>query len=641
MRAVQGQVEFVVLFALIIVVVVLVVAAFQLGLLQPPAIVDEEQQTVAESVESLIRAGGLETLKTLGTSGGHLDPLPTDSVVTFHRQRVSYWQQAGQLISPTTEEIQQNLAAGIEQYIRDNAAGLEQALAIQNVDIGEPEVTATIFDDRIDLSVVLPTTIDGTPLPQPYTLSLQTRFGEILDFAESFTAYQQENRLFETYTLATMVGFLPPENGIPPVPLYLVLTQCGQFINLNWFDIREDVDFAIRLVLAHTYMPGKIPTNTGDLTSFPKWPIPRLDGRDYADLKVSFHLPDGLDGPGTFELTRADFQFTPEPIVLFARPIPLVGSCQSDVSDAYISYFLQYPVVTRVVDPVTGIDFRFAQSVAIKDNQAAPWTDIVGYDTDVQTEICSEMACPVELAVTDTAGAGIEAASISFLGCPIGQTGSDGRFTGFAPCGSGTLSVSKANYGPVEQFGLDVNEISAVTLQKRPSFTLRLYDVIVTNNSLAGAYTITAAGIRELNSGRGENNFAHLVLFPHSLSEQDYVEILDNRSSIPVNYINPGTYDVSGVLTDEGFIAFGGFIISGYAITADLDGGELFVYLPEDRPAFAAVPTNDEEAAQTASSNLMNTLTRVLTHPNCNLGPLSRASPEGFTSCSVSYDELG
>ncbi|MBI4020312.1 MAG: hypothetical protein HY367_03185 [Candidatus Aenigmarchaeota archaeon] len=641
-RGIKGQIEFAVILGVVVVAVVVIIFAFS-GNFNP---VSPDQRAVMDSAENMIRQGTLETIRTLGEQGGYLDQNYPQGSVAFNGQRVPYWELNGNVAVP---DIRSNLAAGITRYLEQNKGALQSSYRFA-VSFGQPQVSVNLLNDKAEVTVSMPTTVKGDAVPQPYRVSVPTMFGEAVDFSTKYVEYANRERPLETFTISSML--LSPLDASPTgpvqgIPTVIALTQCGQAVHKDYNSIGPEMENAIRRTLARTYLPGKYVTHEEAASSYtrytfndaeqlagdfetpfidrsvtsPQYSLAPIGGKDYNGISVSFWLPDG------FALNRNNFAFTPDPIDAVAEPIPLAGICQSD--PVYVKYSLNYPAIVRSRDPVTGSSLQFANSVFIKDNKPGQWSDTSLYQAGAQAELCSNPLCAADIRVQDTLGRPLASAGISFLGCAVGETDSQGRFAGKVPCGLGVLQAGREGY---DTFGDVVSSSDllggvAVVLPKKPSFTLDIQEVNVRDESLAEQYRINPIDISALGSTGGR--IVHMAFLP-SIGSQPFERFIGDQHAT-ISGIPTGEYTVSAVMLDRDTgAALGGFV-TGFSVTEDLEGKEVNMYLPY---LFAFSQQADEE--RIASMIKMDILFR---NPDCGLGPLSTAEA-GFDGCVVKYGDV-
>lgn len=606
----KGQAEFAVIIGIVIVAAVVIIYA--LPNITNPIIPSGKYGMFKASFESLVRDGAQDTMSRLSAYGGYPDNSSFQlGSVSFLGKEVPYWQKDGSVKYPNVKD---NFVQGVSSYLSKNKEGFLQEMKMAGLEIGEPRVSANMLASKIIITVNMPTKIDGTNYPQPYTVEIPSRLGEIEEFSKAFAQYDKNSRPLEYYTLSSMI-ISPMEEDVHSVPIQIFLTECGEYVFRSWWDIKPSLENVIKATLAQTYMPGKAPLNTMMTSSSPKYSLVPLNGKRYESLDVSFFLPDN------FELTPADFQFSPDPIIAISQVIPMVGQCQSD--PVYVKYYLSYPAIVRVKDPLTQNVFQFAVHVYIEDNKPGDWSG-TGYETDVQKQICSNPQCSADISLKDSLGKPVDYAAVSFMGCSLGRTDSQGILRGPAPCGLGPLQVYKQGY---ESYGRMQSSDSirglSLTLAKTPAIRLHLYEVIVQNISLNGKYDISQDGISPIATNR---------LVYMNLYDTTNVKAYQRGFSAAGNLLNSmpaGPYIITASLISAGGEELGAILVD-YTLSESLDGKDLYVYLP-DSLDYGKITDEAEKAGATV------TLTNVLT--KCGLGPIS-LSEVNFNGCSVGYNEV-
>ncbi len=613
----KGQVEFIVILGLLVVIAVVVFYASQSGMLSP--VVSPDVSTAQDSVSNLIRAGAHQTLISMNLYGGYLDDSSFQlGSLTFNGKEVPYWQKNGEIKYP---DIHANFKEGVKQYLTENKDGFATAYMEEygkDLIIGEPTISANFLPDKIDVLVIMPTTLDGSPVPQPYSLSIPTRTEEIRDFSTGFIAFSTQNRPLEYFTLASML-FSPYDEDVQQVPLVLFLLECGDMVYKSWWDIQPGMDKVIKTTLARTYMPGKYPQGVIHTSSHPKYSIPPINGKEYQNLDISFHLPDD------FTLTQSNFQFTPDPIYVYAEPVPMTAVCQSD--PIYVKYFLHYPVIVRAKDLLTGNSFQFATEVFIFNNTAGQWaTDISGYVPTEQKQFCEDTRCLVDITVKDTSGDPIPYADVSFLGCILGRTDSDGKMWRGAPCGVGSLEVQKNGYGTyLEGMSANVQDLTVV-LSKTPVINLHLHEVMVQDLTESSQYLIRSDAISLVNT-RHTPQSVNLDAFSYTKAEMN--SFFFNSKVGRISTLASDEYSVSVSLLTNNVLS--GAILFNYIVTEEIDGGDLHLYVPYI-PEIAELEGIEDVGV--VAGNLGSLFEK------CGLGPITTNPVEDFEGCVYSYGEL-
>jgi hypothetical protein len=609
----KGQVEFLIILGIVVVVAVVVVLSLQMP---GPGPTTFATGTIEDSILSFVRAGAYDTIKTMGLHGGYNEPTITS--VTFLGQGVPYWQKDGIILAP---DIAGNLADGLEAYINANKDALASSFD-KPVTIGSPQVTVNVLASKVDLTVNMPTTVDGRAIQQPYVISLPSKIGDINEFASGFVAANNQNRFFEVFTLSSMV-ISPFDEGIQETPVLISLSECGDFLFKSWWDIQPGMTNVIKRTLANTYMPGKGPRNVGETTSSPKYLLTPINSKNYADLDVEFYLPDD------FELTRMNFDFSPEPINTYARPIPMTGICQSDTLN--VQYYVKYPVIVRVEDSLTGNAFQFAIDVAIKDNAPAEWSGLSAYQLSEQAELCQNTFCSMKLVIEDSAGQPIPYASATFFDCPAGRADENGMLEADIPCGIGKLSLYKRGYDVYEEIRSSDNlEDATETMTKTPVVNLHFYEVVIDDLSSISEYWVKDGAINPIDNHIRDSGLWMTVYEPatHQNHEFAFKESSGRLVGVPA-----GQQAFSAILYEnfgQPSMSVGGVLAADFTLTEAMDGQDLYVYIPYYPNV--DLSASDEDVAIEAAK-LANVLRR------CGIGPITTTKVADDTSCTVSYSD--
>lgn len=598
----KGQVELVVILALLVVITVVVVTQMDMII---PSGETPDVRTVRESAEGLIRTAVHDTIDVMSDHGGYLSDSYQLGSVRIDGKDVPYWQYRGQVTVPDKSA---NLQTGVQAYLEANKDSL--AAALSEVSFGTPMVGPPSFsDDSITVTVTMPTTYRDAPISQPYIVTVPTHFGEIFEFSEGFAYYDANERPFEYYTLSSMM-LSPLENGHQSIPFYEFFVGCGDHLFTSSWDIIPKVETTIEKTLYNTYMPGKAPLGTITTSPSPKYSLVPINNKEYQDIDPRFLLPDD------FSLDHSNFRMTPDPATGIAEPIPLLGDCAS--RDALeFSYAINYPAIVSVNDPETGSVFRYAVDVYISDNQPAAWTASTPLDQD-EDSICSEPSCILELDVEGSSGEPIQGATVGFMGCYLGKTDSTGYLATLAPCGAGTLAVDKNGYGSLLDSRTSAELSDTVTLLKRPQVNVLLYEVQVQDQG-SGQYMIyynddavkPVQNKRVYLTLRDQDTFQEYAFYPPGPSF--------SMSNVPT-----GDYFVMVNLVSMDFqTQYGGM---AYSYTLDEDTSELSIYIPYTQ-AFSSLATDEERLSK------IGDLTQVL--DTCGIGPVSETGYSHEGACPV------
>jgi hypothetical protein len=618
----KGQAEIAVIVGIVIVAAVVVIYAIPNIIPSGvPAGVKAKYDSVEASFEGLVLAGSQDTMTRLSTNGGYPDnqSFLLDSV-KFLGKDVPYWQNGGQVKYP---DVKANFDAGLRDYITRNKDTILQASGMAGVEFGQHQVSTKFFDDKIVVTVNMPTTIDGQRISQPYVVEVQSRLSQINDFAKGFSQYDSSQRPLEYFTISSIV-LSPIEEDSHIVPTYVHLTQCGEYVFKSWWDVKPAMEDTVRKTLANTYMPGKAPENFMMNSPSPKYTLVPISGKRYESLDVNFFLPD------EFSLDQSNFQFTPDPISATSNIIPMVGACMSD--PVYVKYYISYPAIVRVKDPLTQNVFQFALDVYIKDNVPGQWASQGGYQDDAQKQICSNYQCVGDFLVKDSSGMPVESVDILFMGCDLGRTGSDGRLRTAAPCGIGPLQVYHPSYTtPIRMESSDNISGLTISVVKKPNIRLHFYEVTVQNLSLTKEYRINKADVSVLDENR--NVYMNFYDVSGSKSyERGFGIMASSVSNMPA-----GLYVIGAVLYSKDKDAQGisrltelGGIMLDYTLSKDLDGKDLYVYLPKAIEYRQLTDDSQKAYSMMLLSSILN---------KCGLGPLNE-TVSSFNGCTVGYDAV-
>ncbi len=601
----KGQVEFTVILGIIIIAVIAIFYAFSSGLIGPsviPPAVEKQMGVVKSTVNNFIRAAVADIMMNMSMYGGYLNDNSFSNPVKFLGHNVPYWQYNGQKTIP---DVQANLLEGIENYLQNHKASLESSFSGKDVAIGDPHVALDLRGNQLTVTVNMPTTVMNYQIREPYVVNIPTMFGDIYDFSNGFVSLASSNRYFEYFTLSSML-ISPIESGSHAVPVFVYLLECGDSVFKTWWDVKPEMEKTIESTLAHTYMQDKVPLNIMYNSSYPKYALPDVNGKTYPDLDITFHLPD------SFELTQSNFQFTPNPIIAMAEPVPFVSTCISDPLVVY--YSLNYPVIVRVKDPLTNNIFTFAYHVYIYNNKPGDWTQgIGGYTPEDQELICSTPGCPIKVAVKDTDGNPVPYAAVGYSDCLLGRTEENGVLSTTGPCGIAPLNVYKEGYEIYDEpMSSDDLENATITLRKYPVMNIHLYEVNIANNAVTSEYWISAGDVKPLDADT-ERDESALITF-YRVPEGDAYNRFYETGMGTERFIPPGYYSISGTLMSSTLeTRYGGFAIQGYPVSEEVT--DLYIYLPYNYE-FQGLTDNSTIVEQ------VGIFTSVL--GKCGIGPVSQ-----------------
>jgi hypothetical protein len=565
-------------------------------------------RAVRGSVEGLVRSAVLSTINDLGEKGGYLSESDYQlGSVTLAGEEVPYWQANGEVAYPDKVT---NLQEGVRRYLEDNIDSFAESLS--EVEFGEPMVGPPTFrDDSITVSVTMPTTYRENAISGNYVVTVDTLYSQAYDFATGFALYESNNRPLEYYTLSSM-ALSPIENNHHSIPMQEVIFGCDDYLFLGSSDVIPRMESTIMKTLSNTYMPGKAPEGYLLTSSSPKYSLVPLGGKRYGDLDVDFLLPDD------FSLDQSNFRMSPDPAVGIPEPIPLMGECMG-MEPVAVSYTFNYPAVVSVRDPETGSVFQYAVHVSVLNNEPRPWSVTSTPEKGLQEEICSEPSCIMDLEVRDSSGNLLPQASVSFMGCHIGETDSSGYLASLAPCGSGTLYVYKRGYDEYLDARTSSELEGSVTLYRQPAFNVILHEVVVQQLD-SGTYMVYDG--EGVVSTTGDKR-----VYLTFRSESDFEEraFLTSDPSLTIRTVTVGVQYVTASLLSRDFSTLEGGLVYPYAVDEGLDGKTLHVYIP----SFYDLNSLDDTARQQKIGELSQVLEK------CGIGPVTLDEYVQTESCAV------
>ncbi len=607
----KGQVEFIVILGIIAVAVVAIYYALP-AITTPaaPPAVAAEQQAVKETVNNFIKTGTIETLKTLGSNGGW--PEPQYNSVTYLGRYVPYWFSRGSLNTPN---LQQNFVTVLTDYLRTHKDSLAESLAGKGVTFGDPSVSANILGNQIIVNVNMPTTVKEYPIAQPYSVTVQSKAGEVYEFANNFVRAVGTERYFEYFTLSSMM-MSEIDEGVRRIPFMIILTDCGESVFKTWDDVQPAVKEAILDTLGGTYLPGKEPQNVARTTSTPKFVVPGVNGKTYSDIDVSFYLPDN------FELGMDNFQMDPSPIMIMTEPLGFTGICASE--PVVMKYYLSYPVVTEAKDPITGTSLKFAFDVLIKDNAPADY-GAVGYAPPEPT-ICAGSGCSANIKIVDSNGAAIPGARIFFGGCNY-KADSRGIYQGPIPCVISSISVTASGYGELAKtYSFSELYDATLALKSIPVVNLHFHEVSILNNSMHNQYAVYQNSIRPMNNDLRPSE-KMMMSFTEIDRGKPYIFMFNERTGTIDNIPADTYYVVASLMKGDMTERYGA---SAAVATLDEGTNNLHIYVPY---MYEFTQYTEEQAS--FATAIVNKV-----FEKCGIPVVSSSSISLSESCFVDYGEV-
>ncbi len=580
----KGQVEFIVIVALVIIAITAVILASRQAVIPtiPTPGLPAEAATIKDSVLNLMRAGVKDQLTLIYNQGGSLSPTPS---VTFGMFETQVWSACGETNIP---DVSRGIGEGIWAYVRRNLED-EMEFFGKNVkfDFSNPRYNVDIVKDRVDIKIYLPTTVEDYEIQQPYEVSVATKLYDILDFSGNFLEDIGETKFFETITINNLLHANPEHENWPPV--VVTQTGCGNTLFKSRSDILPGVKGVIKYTVDHVVWntrPLRIAEN-------PFYAIYGAGGELYPDLEVAFAYPPSWDS----ELDSY-FMFAPDPLRVIPKPLmPMIPFCMASQT---VSYTFRYPVVVMVEDSVLNQWFKFVMMVDIQNTQPGDCTAEFGEESDYARICVNEANCDARVTVRNSTGSPIEGADVSFYICDLGLTNENGVVQGKIPCMVSELHVYKEGYRSYgDLFRSDEIQDMDVSIKKiadEVTIHLKGLEAKASGDNLDGdagdgkfgSYLITGDPkyLTESNFGKEFVVFmAFAPTYPNYFTGEDTSLILSNYDdegnliSIVNTYgLQPIEYNVTVSLGENETGIPIGYLNTSFEMGEDED--EIYVYLP-------------------------------------------------------------
>ncbi len=522
----KGQVEFIIVFALLLIGAVAAYVALQNVSVQPPppSGIAEEVKTVKDSVNNLITAAVQDQMGELYASGGVINPSSGESV-KFGQVRVRLWSTCSEIDLPS---IRMELEDGIANYIKYNLQDQGEFFGKDvDFDLDRLDVDVNILQDRIDVTVDLPTEVEEYSVPQPYTASVSTRLHDIMEFGHDFVNYLDSSEFFEYATLDSIYN---SDSESPDwMPMVNMQTGCGNVLTKTRQDLLNSMEKMIKAVVISTAW-NEVPVYGDD----PVYALAEINGRMYPEIDLDMDSPVKY---GDWDL-ESNFAVTPAPPIIVepTRVIPFLDVCVVPVA---VMYSVRYPMVFSVRDTETGEFFNFATMVCIDRNKPSEGElDVLGNE-EYARECIEESNCHYRINVSDSEGKPVEGATIIYDICDLGETDSEGISEGDGPCLTlGQLNVyapGYRNHGEVAGSG-DLAYLNITLKEVAGEVSVYFYGV----NTIAGdslgsgdfdGYTVSGSPAKITATGNYIVSSKFEPVNPNRYSGDQYSVMLNNIDS--------------------------------------------------------------------------------------------------------------
>jgi len=615
----KSQAEFAVILGLLLIAII--VGVYTFGGLKLPfqqVVLTEEQEAVSDYVKNMVREASYQTLSTLYVNGGYLDTASATLGSVDHRSlgnNIAYWQKCNAFDAP---ELEEQFRTGVKQYMMAN---LKDSESVQGISASFQKVSlfvnADFFDDKVTVSINLPTTVAGQGLPQPYTVDIPTKAGRINEFARNFARYQQECRVFDTHLLRSV-----SQSTWKSTPCWLPTVPSGgeRPQTFTWQQLRDCMQRHILTSLSRTILWREVPLDSQgkiamlapgysgiefnpvpaiiDYTGLPEstnycllppaqFQAMGVKSKAYEDLQVAFYMgdDDGID--------RNNFVVNPEPVQIRMRtdgltPFNFLQGFTS--ADFNVMYSVSYPVIVDVWDPVLRKSFKFATAVSIAGNSVDSTCAAFSQPTSTPADICTTGAdTQATIRVVRTDGQPVENAMVSFYTCGLGLTKDGGYIRTAVPSAvwGGLTVVDGIASDPYSSYTTYTSCMSGsrlsnivVEIPYKRRFNMIFRTVNIERNTATGAYTITSI----VTTSPSDLVDAMMTREGDPCSPPLPVMVLNRNpgyaASVTTSHIPLDAYNVS-VSTTDNDKAYGYVTSENYVPPSGDSTGTLYVYAPK------------------------------------------------------------
>ncbi len=401
-------------------VVAIVVGLYAYSSVTPPSAqpstLTEEQKAVDTFVKDSIRRASVKTLGLMYNQGGYADTSSHESIA-YGGGTIPYWQKCS---STNVPDVEHNFEKAVEDAISSSLPDrMDIAGKVVVFDKSQLSADAMVYDNSMTLNVRIPTTVEGQPMPQPYTIDLSISMGRIYDFAKNFAAFQAKFRALD-YNLMRLISRTNPDDCWLP-------TKGVEFdasFSKSWTELRDCMEQLIVHNLAHTYEWQKPALRGGVL---PKdmhgeswlFEIVKSDGTwgQYKELELEFYYGGEKEG-----LSRNDpelfFGTSPDPVQESGETVSMFGFTIGPMLDYDVKYDVSYPVVVSVWDPLFERSFRFTTFVNIRGSEISNNCQLASTaPSDYDQRCIIDATEDMRLSVVDHNGIPLSGVDVWYDGC--------------------------------------------------------------------------------------------------------------------------------------------------------------------------------------------------------------------------------
>ncbi|UCD02989.1 MAG: hypothetical protein JSV63_04380 [Candidatus Aenigmatarchaeota archaeon] len=584
----KAQTEIALIVGLIIIVVVVAVFSFYSLVPIPvrPASVGEDQKAVEAYVRDTLTKETVRAIVEMYKQGGYTD-ISGVRAVKFSGNDVPYWQICDEVTIPPPaddlleDELEIALANSIPERV--SIAG-RQVLMDKN----QMNTEVSIFDNKVVVTLMLPTTLDGAPLPQPYTVEIDTDMGRILSFSEDFSKTMRDYRILDINLVRIIRRSNPydscwlPTTGVSP----------SSSFRKSWSTLRNCMEEVIYHTLSHTFewqrpilrFDGGISDEMLRRSFIPQvFKYDENDWGQYVDLEIDFHF-----APQGRSLSKTDpelfFNTDPDPVKFTGHNIPIIPS----VTLYEVNYSVSFPVVMRVWDNSLKAYFQFATFVDVENMAPSTGTCDIGEQIeDEYTRICVDEATILgKIRVKNFGGKYLEGVYVSLDRCELGRTGERGLLERNVP------SVENSPLELYDPFG-DVLYTECVditgpfsrvfTMPIKKKYAVEFYGVYINDNPFLGPFRVLRVK-RDLSEAETKNIDVSMAMKVNDCTEpveyafNNYYRVTDTGN------VEQGSFekidkDIPATAVYNGTVIMGSLTVYNETVI-DYNKNVIYVYAP-------------------------------------------------------------
>jgi len=542
-------------------------------------------------------------VKWMESQGGAILPIFNNSV-SFTRVMVPYWQKCDKTYVPSLDLLTRQLENATYNYIVYNLYNRSEIVLGKNVsvDLQAAKVTANILDNKIELEVTMPTTVQGYAVQQPYRASIPTKFGEIYKFMKAYAEEAARNRYIELFMINSIYFSKTVDEGgsmHAEVPTFGMLTECGETIDRTPEQLSRGMEDLMFYTLSHIYWWMPAPTNQ----SVPKvYTIESLKGKTYPQLNPLFLVDDnfGINIGSSVHLSN------PRPVAkanLIFRQFVTSGWCMRPY---VVSYAFQTPVILKVDDPLTGTPFNIATLIDINDMMPGNCGEIPpaqfctynpGNPSSPSAINCTSRVgeyscgnCGITMRVSDEGGRGVSGVLGSFGGCSLPPSDAQGVIRANVTCDADDLYLTTIQGGiprllQRQWCGVtpDTLDGGAVNVYEYPQLTLHFREVNLTTceaRAASGFILANTSGYGACQQSITNANITDSSFCTDESSCTRQLEAATAEESVGFNVLQPGSHNISATMLKivNGDRSEAGSMYGSFAVRQT--DRNLYIYMP-------------------------------------------------------------